>query len=176
VIEMARKSSWRVGQTRRKYRKVNRKRRLCDVTKKGRGNYKVRVVENTNITMSHSGEMNNNQYKQKNNPLIVTDDKQRSEKVIISRTESDTGLEGEIDGEVALPIEGIPLKVAFTAKGKADEDLISGRKKAEAYQEFDKTKAGRKHSSDETKFLGLISGVSTMDKLKRKKGDANRQR
>jgi len=54
VIEMARKSSWRVGQTRRKYRKVNGKRRLCNVTKTGKG-YAVKVVKNpTKVTIRRS--------------------------------------------------------------------------------------------------------------------------
>ena len=41
---MARRTNWRVGETRRKYRTINGKRRLCNVTKKRGGKYGVKVV------------------------------------------------------------------------------------------------------------------------------------
>ena len=42
---MAKKSNWRVGETRRKYRTINGKRRLCNVTKKRGGKYATKVID-----------------------------------------------------------------------------------------------------------------------------------
>ena len=46
---MGNRSDWRIGETKQKYRVVNGKRRLCNVTKLRKGKYQVKVIQKNSI-------------------------------------------------------------------------------------------------------------------------------